>query len=67
TACDGIDLSGTEVSLTRTGATGDIVFEPSGMTNFDLILTVAHEDIGSHEYEIRILRSGRISLKQKPI
>ena len=64
--CDGMDLSGSEVSITRgdSNDAGDIIFESSGMATTDLTLTVSHENVSSRQYEVRVLRSGRISLKQ---
>ena len=65
TSCDGVDLEGSGVTLQP--ASSEIVFDPSGMALSELTLTARHADISSHLFEIRVLRSGRISVQQKDI
>ncbi len=67
--CDGLDLSGSDISIAA--ATGDysdantIIFDSAGLANGDYRLLISHADVSTHEFEIRILNSGRISVKQR--
>ena len=69
--CDGLDLSGSDISISAAAAgysdTNTISFNQSGLADSEYRLAISHADIATHEFEIRILNSGRISVKQRSL
>ena len=69
--CDGLDLADSDITIAAASDefndTNTIVFDSSGLTNGEYRLAVRHAYVETHVYEIRILHSGRISIKQRSL